>query len=135
MTKQSKQKQALTGAGIGVGVQAFLDDVAEQLCRSNAARQQLYSAAKMSVLAGKIAAKLSKGSGLVGLALSIGGSSHCLVAVVNGTANSSDYLNSISIISSAVGVGCAFSEVGLPIPLICDGISVDCSISAELVEQ
>ena len=128
-------ENALTGAGIGVGVEVFLEDIVEQICRSDAARQQLYSAAKASVKAGKIAGNISKGCGVVGLVLSIGGSYHSLVAVVDGTAEAADYLNGISILSATAGVVCAFTGVGLPVTLVCDGVSIGCSIAAEIVEQ
>ncbi len=127
-------ENALTGAGISIGVHAFLEDIAQQICRSDAARQQLYSAAKMSVQAGEIAGKISTGRGAVGLILSIGGSYHSVVAVLNGTADTADYLNSISIIFAAAGGGCAVTGIGAPITLVCDGISIGCSIAAEIVE-
>ena len=134
-SSSSTLEKALTGAGISVGVEAFLEDIVEQICRSDAARQQLYSAAKASVKAGKIAGNISKGCGVVGLVLSIGGSFHSLVAVVDGTAEAADYLNGISILSAATGVVCAFTGVGLPVTLVCDGVSIGCSIAAEIVEQ
>lgn len=130
----SPWERALAGAGIALGTDAFLADIAQQLCRNDAARQQLYSAAKSSALAGKAAGNIAKGCGAVGLLLSIGGSVQSVTAVVNLDADASDVLNTISIVAGGLGAYLSFTGVGTIPGLICDGVSIGCSIAAELVQ-
>lgn len=127
--------QALTGAGIGVGVEAFLMDLAQEVCKSHAARQTITEAMEESLKVSKIAGKFSKGCGAVGLLFSLPDGINSISAVINGTADTADRLNAAAIGFSAVGFGCALTGVGTPIGLVCGGISVTLSVVALVVDE
>lgn len=130
-------EQALTGAGIGVGVEAFLMDLAQEVCKSHAARQTITEAMEESLKVSKIAGKFSKGCGAVGLVFSICGSSESITAVINGTGDTTDWLNFASIGFGAIGVGCSVASAGaaIPIGIVCGGISVTLSVVALVVDE
>lgn len=128
-------EQALTGAGIGVGVEGFCMDLAQVVCGNNAARQSIKKAMEESLKASKIAGKFSRGCGAVGLFFSICGSSESITAVINGTGDTADRLNVASIAFGAVGVGCTAIGVTAPIGLLCGGISVTLSVVALVVDE
>ncbi len=128
-------KNALTGAGIGVGVEAFLMDLAQAVCKSDAARQSITEAMEKSLEASKIAGKFSKGCGIVGLVFSLPDGINSFSAVINGTADTADHLNAAAIVFSAVGFGCAMTGVGTPIGLVCGGISITLSVVSLVVDE
>ena len=90
-----------------------------------------------SLNAAKIAGKISKGCGAVGLVFSLPDGINSFSAVINGTADTADCLNLAAIGFSAVGFGCAFSTAGAatPIALVCGGISVTLSVTALVVDE
>lgn len=128
-------EQALTGAGIGVGVQGFCMDLAQVVCENHAARQAITEAMEASLNAAKIAGKISKGCGAVGLVFSICGSSESITAVINRTGDTVDWLNVASIGFGVAGLGCTALGVTAPVGLVCDGISVTLSVVALVVDE
>ena len=128
-------ENALTGAGIGVGVQGFCMDLAQVVCENHAARQAITEAMEASLNAAKIAGKISKGCGAVGLVFSICGSSESITAVINGTGDTVDWLNVASIGFGVAGLGCTAFGVTAPVGLVCDGISVTLSVVALVVDE
>ena len=128
-------ENALTGAGIGVGVQGFCMDLAQVVCENHAARQAITEAMEASLNAAKIAGKISKGCGAVGLVFSICGSSESITAVINGTGDTVDWLNVASIGFGVAGLGCTALGVTAPVGLVCDGISVTLSVVALVVDE
>ena len=128
-------ENALTGAGIGVGVQGFCMDLAQVVCENHAARQAITEAMEASLNAAKIAGKISKGCGAVGLVFSICGSSESITAVINRTGDTVDWLNVASIGLGIAGLGCTACGVTAPVGLVCDGISVTLSVVALVVDE
>ncbi len=128
-------ENALTGAGIGVGVQGFCMDLAQVVCENHAARQAITEAMEASLNAAKIAGKISKGCGAVGLVFSICGSSESITAVINGTGDTVDWLNVASIGFGAAGLICTAGGFTVPVALVCDGISVTLSVVALVVDE
>ena len=128
-------ENALTGAGIGVGVQGFCMDLAQVVCENHAARQAITEAMEASLNAAKIAGKISKGCGAVGLVFSICGSSESITAVINRTGDTVDWLNVASIGFGVAGLGCTALGVTAPVGLVCDGISVTLSVVALVVDE
>ena len=128
-------ENALTGAGIGVGVQGFCMDLAQVVCENHVARQAITEAMEASLNAAKIAGKISKGCGAVGLVFSICGSSESITAVINGTGDTVDWLNVASIGFGVAGLGCTALGVTAPVGLVCDGISVTLSVVALVVDE
>lgn len=128
---------ALTGAGISVGVEGFLFNLAQTVCECDAARQTIKEAMEASLNAAKIAGKLSKGCGVVGLLFSICGSNETVMAIINGTAETADWLNAASIAFGTVGVICTLGTFGIgsPIGLVCDGVAVTLSVIALVVDE
>ena len=130
-------ENALTGAGIGVEVQGFLMDLAQAVCKSDAAKQSITEAMEASLKASKIAGKFSKGCGIVGLVFSLPDGINSFSAVINGTADTADCLNAAAITFGTAGVLCAFSTAGAatPIALVCGGISITLSVVSLVVDE
>ena len=136
-SSSSTLEKALTGAGISVGVEAFLMDLAQAVCKSDAARQSITKAMEESLEASKIAGKFSKGCGIVSLVFSLPDGINSFSAVINGTGDTADWLNVASIGFGAVGLGCSVATAGAatPIGIVCGGISVTLSVTALVVDE
>lgn len=128
-------ENALTGAGIGVGVQGFCMDLAQVVCENHAARQAITEAMEASLNAAKIAGKISKGCGAVGLFFSLPDGINSISAVINKTADTADYLNSAAIIFGAAGVTYTVLGYTAPVGLVLDGISITLSVAALVVDE
>ena len=128
-------ENALTGAGIGVGVQGFCMDLAQVVCENHAARQAITEAMEASLNAAKIAGKISKGCGAVGLVFSLPDGINSISAVINKTADTADYLNSAAIIFGAAGVTYTVLGYTAPVGLVLDGISITLSVAALVVDE
>ena len=90
-----------------------------------------------SLNASKIAGKFSKGCGIVGLTFSLPDGIGSFSAIINGTANTADWLNAASIAFGTVGVVCTLGTFGIgsPIGLVCDGVAVTLSVIALVVDE
>ena len=127
---------ALTGAGIGVGVEGFLFDVAGTVCKSDAAKRTITEAMEASINASKIAGKFAKGCGAVGLIFSLPDGINSFSAIINGTSDTTaDWLNSASIIFGTAGMICTGGGITAPIGIVCSGISISLSVIALIVDE
>ena len=110
-------------------------DLAQVVCENHAARQAITEAMEASLNAAKIAGKISKGCGAVGLVFSLPDGINSISAVINKTADTADYLNSAAIIFGAAGVTYTVLGYTAPVGLVLDGISITLSVAALVVDE